>query len=234
MRRVCTTPATFTWSQPNYGRLAALENISCPALISRYSAYVRTAQARKLECCSTDTQQNTLARLRFQTCDGTFISAHALISLLRNRTIAFVGDSTLHQLYEAFVFDLRASALPFTTLFRDAERESKPDNFDDQQGCITATGKRGVSKPGGSELRFQWRWDGSLEHCSVISWAQKTLHWAKCSNLPDEELHLAHTNTRLLWFRTNGNFSTNKQGRSFRLGASTYQYPISSHSVVFG
>ena len=207
----CIGAAQFERSGPDLAALAATSNISCPALISRYSAYVRTAQAREIECCSSKPQTELLAKLRLRTCDSERIRVDTVMESLHDRTIALIGDSTLHQLYDALVFDLRRASLPFSSILRDSERESQTGNFDEDQGCVAASGPRGKSKVGGSEVRFHFQWD-TEPHCKVVGWTPKTQHFSKCRLLPDEELYLATTNTRLLWYRTNGNFTSKKQG----------------------
>ena len=202
MSRLCVAPATFE-SRLFEDRtpLSIPTNESCPVLLSRYSAYVKTEPQRRIECCTSEPQQALLARLKLRSCDGATVGVRQVLEALRGRTLAFVGDSVQHQFYNGVVFDLASAGIPFSTKLRDPDWILPPATFDETQGCIS----RARGKPGGSEVDFHFRHGARAASCSVTGFTQRSRDFIHCRNLAVEEVYIPATNTRMLWYRMNGN-----------------------------
>lgn len=200
---LCTSPASFERrASPDLAPLGVPANESCPALLSRYSGYVKTDTARQIECCTSERQRELLTRLRFSSCDGAQVGVRQMLEAMSGRTIAFVGDSVQHQVFNAVVFDLFRAAIPFSTKMRDPDKVLPPSTFDESRGCVSNA--RGA-KNGGSEVSFHFRPGALTQSCSVTGFTQRSHDFTHCRNLPVEEVYVPLTDTRLLWYRMNGN-----------------------------
>jgi hypothetical protein len=164
---LCVAPATFeSRFIEDRTPLSLPANESCPALLSRYSAYVKTDAARQIECCTSEPQRELLARLKFRSCDGATVGVRHMLEAVRGRTLAFVGDSVQHQFYHALVFDLAQASIPFSTKIRGEWSRRVFVKIWDFGNCF-------VNPP---QLQDLARW---LAASRMKEWQQLVMRWRK-------------------------------------------------------
>ena len=187
------------------------ESQHCPPILSRYS-WIGTARERAVECC-TGHRQHAVRTHRFVTCDE---APHARPTLpdaldaVRGRTVAFVGDSTMHQLWTALVAEIFASRRVLDVTQRVLEFDLRPENHNSDEMCTVSHTK--PPRLGGCENVF--RLDARARPaCNLTShrggkgadgeWQLRP----QCLALPDLELSLPEDGVRFLFYRVDANRS---------------------------
>lgn len=130
----------------------------CPPILSRYS-WIGTAQERAIECC-TGHRQAAMTQSRFVPCEAdSGGSGRApprladVLAALRGRTVAFVGDSTMHQLWTALVADIFAAQQPIDVTQRVLEFDLRPQNHNLDGMCTVSHTNQ--ARIGGCENNFR-------------------------------------------------------------------------------
>ena len=98
MPRYCLDAGTF---EPTPQRPALPDSARCPPILSRYS-WIGSPRERAVECC-TGHRQHAVRTHRFKACDASPPTLADVLSHLKGKTVSFVGDSTMHQLWTALV-----------------------------------------------------------------------------------------------------------------------------------
>ena len=186
----------------------------CPAILSRYS-WIGTPKERAVECC-TGHRQRAVRTHRFVPCDAAAgrrpPGLGDVIEALRGRTVAFVGDSTMHQLWTALVAELFASGRPLDMTQRVLEFDLRPENHNRDDMCTVS--HTNTPRIGGCENTF--RLDAHARpQCNLTShrggkgsdgvWQLRP----QCLSIPDLEISLPREAVRFLFFRMDANRSKN-------------------------
>lgn len=154
---------------------------------------------------------------RFEPCDGRRPSIISVVDALRGRTVAFVGDSTMNQLWTALVAELYAAQLPLDFTHRVLEYHMTSRNFNHDGMCTVS--HTTAAKAGGSEHHF--RLDARAAHtCNrTASYGGDITNrvWplrAMCRSIPDIELYIAEADVRFTFYRMDKN-ETKKMRTTF-------------------
>ena len=197
-----STTSTTTWSRA----------FACPAILSRYS-WIGTYDERAVECCGPDDAEREapLRTMRFAACDDDAgedahrsrrggdapISVRDVVRALRGKTVAFVGDSTMHQLWTALVAELFAAGIPLDVTQRVLEFNIGRDNHNRDDMCTVSH----TNPPRGGGCENTFRLDARMrphrcnltDHKGAPAFNLATNPWPlrpQCESLPDLELAL--------------------------------------------
>ena len=191
---------------------AWLESRQCPPILSRYS-WIGTAKERAVECC-TGHRHQAVRTHRFIPCDQPPSLADVLATL-RGRTVAFVGDSTMHQLWTALVADIFAARQPIDVTQRVLEFDLRPENHNQDDMCTVS--HTNTPRIGGCENTF--RLDARAHPMCNLTGHQGGKGadgvWQlrpQCLGLPDLEMALPDAGTRFLFYRMDANRSKSVRG----------------------
>lgn len=189
------------------------QSVQCPSILSRYS-YIASEQQRAVECCSYSRGgRHATSTTQFVPCEGSASKAptlDVLLPALRGRTVALVGDSTMHQLWTGLVAELFASGRPLDVRQRVLEFDIRPQNLNRDDVCTVSHTK--TPRIGGCEnsFRFHARATPSCNLTGHIGGGADERDWplrAQCHSLPDLELWLPGEEVRFLFFRVDANRS---------------------------
>ena len=230
--------ATPDASSPYVGEI--VNSSACPRFLVRHDRY-SSAEGQRLGCCFKPSQQAWLARSRYATCDGATQPVGALLGALGGRRLALVGDSVTHQLWNALVTAIFQSGRAVRVTLRHKDVEMRRRNYLPDDVCSatghgppggselnfslapvmprTRTGGVGgaaataAAAASGDDVGVRCRVVGAAggksgSGAEGSAWLARPL----CEQLPDEEILVPSTGTRLLWWRINGNFSMGVRG----------------------
>ena len=190
----------------------------CPPILSRYS-WIGTAPERAIECCTSGHQQAAITKNIFLPCDADRASLGDadvgtpladMLRVLRGRTVAFVGDSTMHQLWTALVADIFALGQPIDVTQRVLEFDLRPDNHNRDDMCTVS--HTNTARLGGCENKFRLHrhMSPTCNHTGYRGgkgadgvWQLKPM----CEALADLELWLPQASVGFKFFRMDANRS---------------------------
>ena len=205
MSRYCLDAGTF---EPTPQRPALPDAARCPPILSRYS-WIGSPRERAVECC-TGHRQHAVRTHRFKACDASPPTLADVLSHLKGKTVSFVGDSTMHQLWTALVAEIFASKQPIDVTQRVLEFDLQPQNHNRDDMCTVS--HTNTPRIGGCENTF--RLDARAKPaCNLTShkggkgadgvWQLKP----QCEGIPDLELWLPAAEARFLFYRMDANRS---------------------------
>lgn len=183
------------------------ESASCPAILSRFS-WMGTAAERRIECC-TGERETALAAHRFVPCDGHRApKLGAVLTALRGRTVALVGDSTLLQLWTALLAELYHLPATLEITQRVLEYDIRPENHNQDAMCTISHSR--PPRQGGSVNRFRFDARASPYPCNLTSHrgGPSASRWpllAECHALPDLEMMVPEADVQFLFYRVDAN-----------------------------
>ena len=121
----CLGPGSITLREGHHSHAPLpFANVSCPEVLMRFSYLFASAHAtrdqqrdqmlaqRKFTCCDSDAERaRFLATHDFSTCDGRTLTLVDALPSLVGKTIAFVGDSTVQELFSLYLVPAIAAAI---------------------------------------------------------------------------------------------------------------------------
>lgn len=180
----------------------------CPPILSRYS-WIGTPQERAIECC-TGHRQKAVREHQFVPCDATPPTLADVLGALRGRTVALVGDSTMHQLWTALVAEIFAAGRPIDVTQRVLEFDLQPQNHNRDDMCTVS--HTNTPRIGGCENLFRLHSRGK-PMCNLTShkggkgadfqWQLRPM----CESTPDLEMRLPGAEVTFLFYRMDANRS---------------------------
>jgi hypothetical protein len=206
--QICLDPGKFVQrKRPPTTNLPERE--TCPAILSRYS-WIGTAAERRVECC-VGRRAAALEAQRFVPCDGHRAPSLAtVLSALRGRTIAFVGDSTMQQLWTGLLAELYRAPLTLEITQRVLEYDMRPQNHNRDAMCTVS--HTNPPRQGGSQINFRLDARAAPLTCNLTQYrggpAQSS--WpllAECRALPDLEMMVPEADVLFLFYRVDANIS---------------------------
>lgn len=219
----CTGAGSWEPVDPLYKRPFGTARQACPAILSRYS-WIGTYAERSVECCGPGDpiREAAIRTNRFKSCDAangrTPPTIETLLNALQGRTVAFVGDSTMHQLWTALIAEVFAAKRPMDVTQRVLEFNIKADNHNRDDMCTVSHSN--PPKGGGSENTFHL--DARMQprcnltnHKGEHAFNMATNPWPlrpMCESIPDLELTVPAGRTpataaRFLFYRVDMNQS---------------------------
>ena len=208
---LCTTPGAWRpLVTPDW--LSVDDNVnstSCPRFRARHDRY-SSPDAQKAGCCFKAPQQRWLSRNRFVPCDNATLGAASMLRALHGKSMALIGDSVTHQLWDALTAAIFESGLEVRVTWRPRSELLLPRHVRADDVCSLAP----VGAPrGGSELNFSLKpvppsgpKQGMGVRCTLQgrqggSAQQGWLLRPVCAHAPDEELYVPSAGARLSWWR---------------------------------
>jgi hypothetical protein len=190
------------------------DHVQCPAILSRYS-WIGSAAERAVECC-TGHRQDSIVRHVFRSCEsenGSKAAAPSItdvLAALRGRTVVFLGDSTMHQLWTALVAEIFASGQPIDVTQRVLEFDLRPQNHNRDGMCTVSHTNQ--ARLGGCENTFRLHsrsWP-TCNHTGYQGGRGADGVWQlrpQCLSIPDLELSLPDVGVHFKFFRVDNNKS---------------------------
>jgi len=179
----------------------------CPPILSRYS-WIGTPSERAVECC-TGHRQKAVREHHFVPCDAPTPPTIAdVLAALRGRTVAMVGDSTMHQLWTALVAEIFATGRPVDVTQRVLEFDLQPQNHNKDDMCTVS--HTNTPRIGGCENTFRLH-ARSRPMCNLtrhqggkgadFKWQLRPM----CESIPDLELRVPAADVTFLFYRMDAN-----------------------------
>ena len=165
---------------------------------------------RAVECC-TGHRQAAITHNVFRACDGAAApKVLEMLEALRGRTIVFLGDSTMHQLWTALVAEIFRVGQPIDVTQRVLEFDLRPQNHNRDDMCTVSHTNQ--ARIGGCENNFRLHRHRSpmCNHTGYQGGKGADGLWQlrpQCLSIPDLELSLPEAGVRFKFFRMDNNKS---------------------------
>ncbi len=209
-RQVCAQSGS--WSGPP--QVIDSPHESCPAILSRYSWTGTLEERMETECCTGEVRKAMLQSHSYVSCSGEGpLPLETVLGALRGKKVAFVGDSTMGQLWTALTAQLYARRRPIEITMRVPEYNLSPASMHSDEMCTVNHNAR--QKIGGSENVF--RFDAAAaKPCSLLRHngsafnAPGGAYWPlrpTCLSIPDQEIVVPDADARFLFYRMDANAS---------------------------